>query len=132
MIEQMSHSISRSQITEQVDLFYDAIRLHAVLGPIFNAEVHDWPEHKRLLSSFWASVVLGEGSYRGSPMMAHRAVPAIRVEHFEQWLALWKEVCAQVFAPRDADFMHGLATRMGQNLSRGVQGARASAALQRA
>ncbi len=64
------------------------------IGPIFNAAVHDWDEHKRLLTSFWASVALRAGSYRGNPMGAHRPHP-IRAEHFDRWLALWRETCTE-------------------------------------
>ena len=40
------------QIEALVDRFYDRIRIHPELGPVFNAAVRDWPGHKRLLTSF--------------------------------------------------------------------------------
>jgi hemoglobin len=33
------------RIAALVDRFYDRIRVHPTLGPVFNAAVHDWPEH---------------------------------------------------------------------------------------
>ena len=52
-------------IATLVDRFYEKVRVDAQLGPVFNAAVHDWDEHKALLTSFWASVALRASSYRG-------------------------------------------------------------------
>src|SRR3546814_3536905 len=54
----MSTQPTHEQIAALVDRFYDRIQVHPTLGPVFNAAVDDWDEHKRLLVSFWTSVVL--------------------------------------------------------------------------
>lgn len=102
-----------------VDRFYEKVRRHADLGPVFNAAVHDWDDHKRTLTSFWSSVALKAASYRGNPMAAHRPHP-IRAEHFEQWLALWRETAAEVLAPEHAALMGQYAERIGQSLRYGL------------
>ena len=102
-----------------VDHFYEKVRRDALIGPIFNAAVDDWDEHKRLLTSFWASVALRTGSYRGNPMGAHRPHP-IRAEHFDHWLELWGETCAEELDEAAASTMLEYAQRIGRSLKYGL------------
>lgn len=106
-------------IAALVDRFYDKVRVDPLLGPVFNAAVHDWAEHKRLLTAFWSSVVLRSGEYRGNPMAAHLPHP-IRGEHFERWLALWRETTGEVFAADAADVFRDYAARIARGLSLGL------------
>src|SRR3546814_4094046 len=91
----MSTQPTHEQIAALVDRFYDRIQVHPTLGPVFNAAVDDWDEHKRLLVSFWTSVVLRAGTDRGNPMAAHRPHPTTP-EHFGQWLGLWRSAARRV------------------------------------
>ncbi len=106
-------------IATLVDRFYEKVRIDARLGPVFNAAVHDWDEHKALLSSFWSSVALRAGSYRGNPMAAHRPHP-IRADHFDHWIALWLETCAELLDEAHATQMVDYARRIGRGLSSGL------------
>lgn len=110
---------SHEQLAGLVDVFYDRIQIHPDLGPVFNAAVHDWSEHKRLLTSFWCSVVLRAGTYRGNPMSAHRP-HAINSRHFVQWLELWRHTADDVLAPEQADLVHEYANRIGRSLRYGL------------
>lgn len=112
-------SLDEAAITMLVDRFYEKVRRDPQIGPIFNAAVHDWDEHKRLLTSFWTSVALGAGSYRGNPMGAHRPHP-IRVEHFDHWLALWSETCSEELDEASAAQMLEYAQRIGRSLKLGL------------
>ncbi len=107
------------QIEALVDRFYDRIQVHPELGPVFNAAVHDWPGHKRLLTSFWTSVILRAGTYRGNPMAAHHGHP-ITTAHFVQWLALWRETADELLAPAQAELVHEYANRIGRSLRYGL------------
>lgn len=112
------------ELTEQdletlVDRFYEQVRVHPELGPVFNAAIDDWPEHKRMLTAFWSSVALGTRSYRGNPMAAHRPHP-IRAEHFEQWLSLWQSTANEMLAPEHAARVMEYATRIGSSLRYGL------------
>ena len=111
--------LTEQQIAILVDRFYDKVRVDPMLGPVFNAAVDDWPEHKRLLTSFWASITLGARSYRGNPMARHRGHP-IRAEHFDHWLALWRQTAAEVLAPEHAQLVSGHADRIGRSLRYGL------------
>ena len=106
-------------IATLVDHFYEKVRRDPQLGPIFNAAVRDWDEHKRLLTSFWASVALRAGSYRGNPMAAHRPHP-IRAEHFDHWLQLWNETCSEELDETRAGQMLEYAQRIGRSLKYGL------------
>jgi hemoglobin len=116
------HSLAtfdEAALARLVDRFYEKVRRDAGLGPVFNAAVHDWDEHKRLLTSFWASVALRAASYRGNPMAAHRPHP-IRAAHFDRWLALWCETCAEELDPEHAAQMLEYAERIGRSLQYGL------------
>jgi hemoglobin len=108
-----------SAIAALVDRFYEKVRRDRELGPIFNAAVHDWDEHKRLLTTFWSSVALRASSYRGNPMAAHRSHP-IRAEHFDHWLVLWRETCAEELDEVHAAQMLEYAQRIGHSLKLGL------------
>lgn len=116
---QPATSFDEAAIARLVDHFYEKVRRDPQIGPIFNAAVHDWDEHKRLLTSFWASVALRAGSYRGNPMAAHRPHP-IRIEHFEHWLALWGETCTEELDEAHAAQMLEYAQRIGSSLKYGL------------
>lgn len=112
--------LDAGQIALLVDRFYDQVRADPLLGPVFNAAVHDWDEHKRTLTSFWCSVALRSNSYRGNPMAVHRQQPAIRGEHFERWLALWRTTTREVLDEAGAQLMLEHADRIGRSLRMGM------------
>ncbi len=106
-------------IATLVDHFYEKVRVDAQIGPVFNAAVHDWDAHKRLLTSFWSSIALRAGTYRGNPMAAHRPLP-IHAEHFDRWIALWLETCTEELDATHATQMVDYAQRIGHSLKYGL------------
>jgi hemoglobin len=118
-MQEPSH-LDTERIALLVDRFYEQVRVDPLLGPVFNAAVHDWDEHKRTLTSFWSSVILRTNSYRGNPMVVHRQQPAIRSEHFERWLALWRSTTREVLGETDAQLMLEHADRIGRSLRMGM------------
>jgi hemoglobin len=113
-------TLDEPHITQLVGRFYDKVQADPSIGPIFNAAVHDWDEHKRLLTSFWCSVALRAGSYRGNPMAVHRAQPAIGTEHFVRWLELWRETTREELDEAAAAQMLDYAQRIGRSLRMGM------------
>lgn len=111
--------LTEVDIARLVDRFYDKVRVDPVLGPIFNPAVEDWDEHKATLVRFWSSVALKSASYRGNPMAMHRPHP-IRAEHFEHWLALWRETAADTLAPEQAALFAEHAARIARSLMYGL------------
>ncbi|PJJ98396.1 preprotein translocase subunit TatC [Lysobacteraceae bacterium NML75-0749] len=109
----------RDDIVRLVDVFYDRVQADAVIGPIFNDAVHDWPAHKAMLVRFWSSVALGTREYRGNPMAVHRAWPIIDA-HFGHWLALWQQTAQQELGEAKADVLYQHARRIAQSLRYGL------------
>ena len=110
-------SINEDSIALLVDRFYACVRRDPLLGPVFNGVIGDrWPEHLATLTDFWSSVLLGSGRYKGSPMMAHFALPQMDRDHFERWIELWRETTREIF---DQEISAALVTRaqfMGERL----------------
>ncbi len=82
--------------------FTPGVRDDATIGPIFNEQVEDWPVHLALLKSFWASVLLGAGTFRGNPLEKHMMLP-LEPEHFQVWLRLFRETAREVLRPEGAE-----------------------------
>jgi hemoglobin len=111
--------LDQDAIATLVDRFYSRVQVDPLLGPVFNPAVQDWDEHKRRLTSFWASVALRAGSYHGNPMAAHRAHP-IEAGHFDHWLTLWRKTCSEVLEASAAATMIDYAERIGRGLRMGL------------
>lgn len=114
------NTLDETHIATLVDRFYEKVRVDPLLGPVFNAAVHDWVAHKALLTRFWCSVVLRAQSYRGNPLGVHREQPAIRTEHFVRWLELWRVTTREVMDTEAADEMDAFAQRIGRGMSMGM------------
>ena len=112
--------IDEAMIRRQVHTFYGRVRLHPVLGPIFNAAVSDWDEHLAKLCDFWSSVLLMTGRFKGSPMAAHARRPDIRDDHFPIWLDLFAATAREVCPPRAADMFIEKSQMIGRSLSLGL------------
>ena len=83
--------IDEEYISILVDAFYDRVRAHPLLGPIFHEKVgDDWGPHLARMKDFWASVALNTGRYSGKPVPKHKALTSVRPWHFDIWLALFK------------------------------------------
>lgn len=108
-----------------VHAFYERVRQDALLGPVFDAKVHDWPAHLDKLCDFWSGVLLATGRYKGKPMQMHQPLP-IEPEHFERWLGLFAEVAAERCTAEAAALFRARAERIAQSLQMGIAFARLS------
>ena len=91
---------SRADIKVLVDVFYTKVKDDALLGPVFS-HVH-WPDHLNTMYSFWASLLLGEATYRGNPLQKHLPL-SINASHFEGWLRIWRETIDELFTGEIAE-----------------------------
>ncbi len=80
---------SQEEVSQLVHAFYAKVREDAVLGPIFNSQIHDWDQHLATLVKFWSSILRGTGSYSGTPMQKHAAMEHLDETLFKRWLALF-------------------------------------------
>ncbi|TAN06108.1 MAG: group III truncated hemoglobin [Rhodanobacteraceae bacterium] len=112
-------TLDESKLAVLVDRFYDKVRADPLLGPVFDAQVDDWDAHKVLMTSFWATVALRTGHYRGNPLAKHQPLP-IGVAHFQRWLALWRETAGEALDAESAALMIGYAERIGYGMRVGM------------
>ena len=112
-------NLDEAQLATLVDRFYDKVRIDPLLGPVFNPRVDDWDAHKVLMTSFWATVALRCGHYRGTPLAKHQPL-SIGVEHFQRWLVLWRETAGEVLDAESTALMTGYAERIGYGMRVGM------------
>lgn len=96
----MNDILDRSDIQQLINKFYDKVKSDSDLGPLF-AHV-DWPAHLPTMYDFWASLLLGEQSYRGAPLAKHIPL-SLGAHHFERWLQLFRQTVAENFSGEKAD-----------------------------
>ncbi|MGV2496836.1 group III truncated hemoglobin [Pelagerythrobacter aerophilus] len=114
--------ITEDDINRLVPEFYARVRRDALLGPIFNGAIDDWPHHLEKLKAFWSSVMLTSGRYKGNPMQAHvRHDTAMTGEAFERWLGLWRETTDDLLSPAAAAAFQDKADRIAESLQLGIQ-----------
>jgi len=109
------------EITDLVHGFYARVRADGILGPIFDARIDDWPTHLATMVRFWSSLLIGAGTYRGSPMSAHVALPGLQAELFQRWLALFHETTASLENHTMARRAEDYAQRIARSLWFGYQ-----------
>jgi hemoglobin len=98
---------TRTDVELLVNTFYEKVNDNRTLSPIFNevAKV-DWPHHLPKMYSFWSSLLLGEQSYTGNPMVKHidlsRQTDMTEVQ-FSTWLLLFNETVNELFVGEKAE-----------------------------
>ena len=86
LMPQQPQILNLDDIKLLVDTFYERIREHEMLAPVFNERIQDkWPEHLDKMYRFWQTVLLGDHTYFGSPFPPHAKLP-VDETHFNQWL----------------------------------------------
>jgi hemoglobin len=95
--------------------FYADVRQHAILGPVFNAHIHDWPAHLAKIAGFWARQTGGPSAYPGGFAAAHLSL-GIGAEHFTHWLRLWDINCRRNLAEAEARELSALAHTLAERL----------------
>lgn len=113
---------TEAEIGLLVEAFYAQVRSDAILAPIFATKIgaDDWPTHLETLKRFWSSVMLGTGTYKGSPLTAHRRIPNLGPDHFDRWLALFEHVALDVLGPSMGHAFVETANRIGESLEIGL------------
>lgn len=95
--------------------FYADVRQHQTIGPIFNRQIEDWPQHIEKIAVFWSQITGGPSAYPGG--MPARHIPlGLAEEHFQTWLGLWEANCRVWLAPDCAAEMIALAHQIARRL----------------
>ena len=104
----MKHDITnRNDLILLVDTFYNKIQLNAKIGFIFTdvAKV-DWSHHLPKMYDFWESVLFGEATYKGNPMLTHFALrdkTSLKTEEFDTWKNIFFETVNELFKGENAE-----------------------------
>ncbi len=112
---------TRSEVKRLVVSFYQKVRKHAILGPIFNQIISDWEAHFELLTDFWETQLFLKRKYHGNPVAVHQAVDnkihnSVTSEHFGLWLNLWFETIDELFEGETAWIAKNRAQKMSTML----------------
>ncbi|PKN57042.1 MAG: preprotein translocase subunit TatC [Deltaproteobacteria bacterium HGW-Deltaproteobacteria-14] len=111
-----------ARVAAMVHGFYAKVREDAVLGPVFDRRVDDWPVHLERMVLFWRTVLRCEPAFkpalRGAPPQLHQQIAELRRDHFERWLALFAETVEATFDAEPARYVLECAERIGASLSR--------------
>ena len=113
------------EISDLVHSFYDRIRGDEVLGPVFNQHIRDWDTHLSTMVSFWSSLLIGAGTYDGTPMPRHAALPGLSADLFHHWLALFRQTTDTLPNRLLAERANEYAQRIARSLWFGYQITRA-------
>lgn len=116
-----SELCTEQEITDLVHGFYDRVRADSLLGPIFNAHISDWDTHLAIMVRFWSSLLLGAGTYSGTPMPKHVALPNLDAKMFRHWLTLFEQTTGQLPNRALADKALEFAQRIARSLWFGYQ-----------
>jgi hemoglobin len=112
--------IPRPDIARVGAAFYESVRQHPGLGPVFAVHVQDWPSHEAKVTDFWANAILYERSYDGNPLKVHREAGNVRPGMFDAWLALFEMTLKRELTEGQAAAWSALAHRIGRSLRTGV------------
>lgn len=105
----------RTGLMQLLRQFYTDVRQHHEIGPIFKAQIDNWPVHIEKIADFWSSATGGPPRYAG-PMPQRHFPLGLEAHHFEAWLDLWRRNCRIHLGPDEANDMIALAEGIGQRL----------------
>ncbi|MEZ5768797.1 MAG: group III truncated hemoglobin [Paracoccaceae bacterium] len=117
--------IAPEDIDRLVAVFYERIRAHPMLGPVFARAIAaedgpEWRAHEARIAAFWRNAIGIDKSYDGSPMQVHVANPEVMPGMFSAWLELFEATARELLTPTQADSIMALANRIGDSLRYGV------------
>ena len=107
-----AEGITRKLIRDVIVDFYQRARRDGLLGPVFEAHVHDWEAHLERMNGFWSSALLRTGEYSGKPVEQHRAISDLNPEHFDRWVELFEATVRDLCPPKNREAFFVRARRM--------------------
>lgn len=92
---------TREDVELLVEEFYKKVKQDELIGYIFNnVENFNWDTHIPIMVSFWETILLDAGTYRGNPMLTHIQLNKknpLLPEHFTRWKQLFFETLDENF-----------------------------------
>lgn len=108
---------NRKDVEFLVNEFYKRVEKDNVIGFFFTEVVAlNWEQHLPIMYSFWETLILGNGDYRGNPMLKHIQLnrkEKMLPKHFDRWLELWNKTVSENFAGKNAEIAISKAIQIG-------------------
>ena len=121
----LESKITKDNIETLVMNFYSRILRDDIVGPFFIEEFGEdmdnkyWKPHLKKLIDFWASIVLGDTSYKRDPFKPHMLMD-LETETFEQWLKLFFETLDEIYEPKVADIFKEKSSNIADTFMRNL------------
>jgi hemoglobin len=116
----------RADIERLVRAFYRRALHDPMIGYLFvDVAKLDLEAHVPVITSFWETVLLGTGDYRGGAFAPHarlNAMSPIRTGHFDRWVAIWSQTVDELFSGPIAQNAKVHAARVARAFDRRLQG----------
>ena len=107
---------TRADVERLVRAFYGRALTDPIIGFIFTDVAKlDLEAHVPRITSFWATILLGERTYGGGAFAPHARLHlqvGLRRGHFVQWLNLWTRTVDELFAGERAELAKAHAQRV--------------------
>jgi hemoglobin len=108
--------MSRHDIVQLVDTFYDRVRADDILGPIFDTVARvDWAGHLPKMYAFWDAVLFGTAGFKGNPLGVHLQLAQLTPlgsREFGRWTELFHDTVDALFSGPMADEAKARASRI--------------------
>ena len=118
--------INQKNINEFVVLFYTNIIKDEKVGPFFieilGEDINNtkWQTHIELLTDFWASMLLNDDNYSGSPFAPHVSMKALKRETFQRWIEILDETLNTLYEEETSKTFKQIGQIMSRNFMRNL------------
>ena len=122
----LNNEVTKENLNKMVILFYTKILQDEIVGPFFIEKLGDdlknekWVPHIELLTNFWASIALGDPTYRGNPFAPHLDIADISTVAFRRWLELFAQTLDTIYEPQIAEQFKQRSTVIAGNFMRNL------------
>ena len=122
----LNNEVTKENLNKMVILFYTNILKDEIVGPFFIEKLGDdlknylWVQHIELLTDFWASIALGDTTYRGNPFAPHMQIQNLSRVAFQRWLELFSQTLDKIYIPQIAEQFKQRSTTIAGNFMRNL------------
>ena len=120
------NDVTKENLDKMVKIFYAKVLQDDIVGPFFIAKLGDdlksdrWAVHLELLTNFWASIAIGDSTYKGNPFAPHLNIENLSPQAFQRWLELFAQTLDIVYNPEIANFFKQRSTIIAGNFMRNL------------